>query len=183
MTKIKNNATINCFAQAVHLQQKESKMTVSYAQLTFVHRLVTNFYGKGFQHHHSARRVLEQIGGTDYLQEVSSSLPPQDRAAKNMLANISFIWWRLTADTKARDRASNVWTDLCDDNELGIHAISMLSHIALMDNESSASQIRERIVQLRTARQQTTDVERANRLAVLARKLGELYFRRCKEDK
>ncbi len=180
MTKEKKSDIINCFAKARHFQQEESKMAVNYARLKFAHRLVTNFYSSGLNH--TARTFLERLGGEHYLKELEETLQDEDIEAKNQLANLSFVWWRVTGNIEAHDRALAIWSILSGSDELGIHAISMIAYITLMDQTTPATQIRERIVQLRIARKQNTDVEHANRLAVLASKLGELFFKRCNKD-
>ena len=154
-------------------------MAANQARLMFVHRLVTNFYGNG--QHDSARSVLAENGGKDYLEEVEKQT--DDEVAKNMLANLSFVWWRVSGDTGARDRALAIWTALTDSGgELGLHAAHMLGYIALANVATPRPELRERIAQLRVVRQQaTTDVERADRMASLAQKLGEQFWR-CKKE-
>ena len=153
-------------------------MAANQASLMFVHRLVTNFYGNG--QHDSARKVLEEYGGKDFLEEVESQV--EDEVAKNMLANLSFIWWRVSGDVSARERALTIWTTMANcGGELGLHATHMLGYIALANAATPKAEIRERIAQLRVVRQQTTDVKRADRMADLAQKLGEQFWR-CKKE-
>ncbi|GEM_PF-4527615 len=155
-------------------------MTANQAGLMFVHRLVTNFYGNG--QHDSARKVLEEYGGAKYLEEVEENQAKED-VTKNILANLSFVWWRVSGDTIARERALTIWTAMVGSGgELGLHATHMLGYIALANAATPKAEIRERIAQLRVVRQQpTTDVERADRMADLAQKLGEQFWR-CKKE-
>lgn len=154
-------------------------MTANHARLIFVHHLVTNFYDNG--QHDSARNVLEKYGGRDFLEEVDNQV--EDEVTKNMLANLSFVWWRVSGDTDARDRALTIWTAMTSQGgELGLHAANMLGYIALANAATPKTEIRERIVQLHIIRQQPhTDVERADRMADLAQKLGEQFWR-CKKE-
>lgn len=154
-------------------------MAANHARLMLVHRLVTNFYGNG--QHDSARNVLEEYGGAEYLEEVEEQAT--DEVAKNMLANLSFIWWRVSGDIVARDRALTIWTSMLDSGgELELQATNMLGYIALANAATSKGKIRELIAQLRVVRQQTTtDVKNADRMADLAQKLGEQFWR-CKKE-
>jgi len=145
-------------------------MAVNYAHLAFVHRLVTNCYSCG--HHSGARKVLEELGGTNYLQEAISTTPDNDELYKGYLANLSFVWWRLTGETQARDWAKVIWEQAAK-GEHWVHPTHMLAYLALMDDATPQSEVRALIERLRLVRQHTRDVERATRLAELAERLAQ----------
>lgn len=149
--------------------------------MAFVYRQVTSHYGRG--NHTSAWTILDQQGGADYLEEATKALTPQDSVTSFMVAMLSFVWWKTTDDQNARIRATDLWSAIDCEGELRIHAIHMLGCIVLEDKDSTRAEIRLRISQLTVARQQNSDAEYAKRLAAMALQLGELYFRRCKEDR
>lgn len=154
-------------------------MIADLAKLEFVHRMVVNFLGS--EHEGAARKVLERYGGLKFLEEMSVMATLKDGEAKNMLANLCFVWWKVTGDTSAKNIAEKIWADVHHGGENSIHAAHMLGYMALTDTVATATELRERIAQLRIARSQTkADVARTSRMAKLAQQLGEKFFRRCK---
>lgn len=163
----------------MHLQLAEGNMIADLAKLEFVQNMVTNLISDGREK--AAMTVMERYGGLKFLEEMSVTATLKDGEAKNMLANLLFIWWRITGDISAQKMALKIWSDIHGHGgEVGIHAAHMLGYITLTDTSATTAEIRERIAQLRVARSQTTaDVERTNRMADLAQKLGKKFFRRC----
>jgi arginine decarboxylase-like protein len=154
-------------------------MGVNYARLAFVHRLVTNFYEAGL--HDTARKFLERHNGRQYLEEVEEQLRNEnDSAAENQLANLWFVWWRITSDVSARNKAESIWFTM-HEGEFGVHAAHMLAYLALMDQSTSPDIVQARIARLNRAKTQTSDVERINRLAELVRRLEQQFDRRCQK--
>lgn len=155
-------------------------MAASYARLPFVHRIVSNLYGA--RDHKAARTVLERFGGTDFLREIGDSVPEYDIDAKNQLADMLYVWWRTAGDTRARDRADEIWTSLLE-GERRVHAALMLGFITLQRFPAPDRELRIRISQLRAVSTQTTDVESANLMEALAQQLTNIVLRRCENDK
>jgi hypothetical protein len=161
--------------------QEEDKMAANYARLPFVHRMVSNLYGE--QHNHNAaRKVLERFGGTSFLKEIGDTIPEHDTDARNELADLLYVWWITAGDTRARDRAQEIWTSLLEGDKK-THAAIMLGFIALQKWSASDRELHIRISQLRAASTQTTDVESANLLKALTQQLTNIALRRCENDK
>ena len=92
------------------------------------------------------------------------------------MANLLFVWWRFTGDETARDRAASIWSTM-HDGEFGVHATHMLAYLALMDQSTPPATLLARINRLQRAQEQTFDVERADRLAELVRRLDQKFWR------